>query len=104
MQIFGSLNLLMAVLGPSWPLLGPIWPKNCPQNGSQSGPKMVQKLVQKMTHGNVKIKPILGPNMDPKIDHLGERRQQSQEAGAILKPLVSKMAPRWLKTSPNSPR
>jgi hypothetical protein len=35
---------------------------------------------------------------------LGDHRAQSQEAGAILKALVSKMAPRWLKTSPNGPR
>ena len=104
MQICGSLKLLMALLGPSWPILGPIWPPNDPQNCPQSGPTMVQKLVQKMTPKKVKFKPILGPKMDREMDHLGERRQQSQEAGAILKALVSKMGPRWLKTSPNSPR
>ena len=42
--------------------------------------------------------------MGPKRGHLGRAPEQSQEAGAILKALVSKMAPRWLKTSPNSPR
>ena len=45
MQILGSLKFLMAVVGPSWPLLGPI----VPQNGPQSGPKHVQKLVQQIT-------------------------------------------------------
>ena len=67
MQILGSLKLLMALLGPSWPLLGPIWPPNGPQNGPQSNPNMVQKLVQKMTPKKSKIKPILGPKMDPKM-------------------------------------
>ena len=39
MQDFGSLRLLVALLGPSWPLLGPIW--------SQI-PKMAPKVVQKV--------------------------------------------------------
>ena len=65
---------------------------------------MVQKLVKKMTPKNVNFKTILGPKMDPKMDHLGDQEAQAQEAGAILKALVSKMAPRWLKTSPNNPR
>ena len=70
------------------------------QNGPQSCQTNVQKLVQKMTPTNVKIKTILGL----KMGNLGEQWAQSQEAGAILKALVSKMAPRWLKTSPNNPR
>ena len=82
----------MGLLGPSWPLLGPIWPQNGPQNGPQSGPKMVEKLVPKIPPENQKIELILGPEMDPKMGHLGGPRQQSQEAGAILKALVSKMA------------
>ena len=36
--------------------------------------------------------------------YLGGQEAQAQEAGAILKALVSKMAPRWLKMSPKSPR
>ena len=54
-----------------------------------------------MTPKNVKFKPILSPKMDPEMSYLGGQEAQSQEAGAILKALVSKMAPRWLKTSPN---
>ena len=69
-----------------------------------SGPKMVQKLVQKMTPKNVKFKPILGPKMDPKMGNLGEGAPQAQPAGALLKALVSKMAPRWLKMASSSPR
>jgi hypothetical protein len=52
---------------------------------------MVQKLVQKMTPKNVKFKPILGPKMDPKMGYLGGQPARAQEAGAILKALVSKM-------------
>ena len=104
MQILGSLKLLMALLSPSWPLLGPIWPQNGPQNAPQSGPKMVQKLVQKMTPKNANFKPILGPKMDPKMSYLGEGAAQAEPAGALLKALVFKMAPRWLKMASSSPR
>jgi hypothetical protein len=47
MQDFGSLKLLVALLGPSSPLLGPIWSQNGPQNGPKSCPKNAQKFVQK---------------------------------------------------------
>ena len=104
MQICASLMLLMVLLGPYWPLLGPIWPPNGPQNSPQSGPKMVQKIVLNMTPKNVKFKPILGPKMDPKMCCLGDQEERAQEAGAILKALVSKMPPSRVKTSPNSSR
>ena len=104
MQLFGSLKLLMALLGPSWPLLGPIWSQNGPQNGPKSGPKSAQNSVQKMDPKITPKIPVLGPKMDPKMGHLGGAPAQSQEAGAILKALVSKMAPRWLKMAPSSPR
>ena len=32
MQVFGSLKLSMALLGSSWPLLGPIWSQNWSKN------------------------------------------------------------------------
>ena len=67
MQLFGSLESLMALLGTYWPLLGPIWSQNGSQNGPKSGPKSVQKLVPKMTPKNVNVEPILGPKMGPKI-------------------------------------
>ena len=76
--------------------MAPKWPPKLPKNGQKTGPKNVPQ--------NVKAKLILGPNFFPKIGYLGDQEAQSQEAGAILKALVSKMAPRWLKTSPNSPR
>ena len=41
MQLFGSLELLMALLGSSCPLLGPIWSQNGPQNGPKICPKNV---------------------------------------------------------------
>ena len=104
MQVFDTLKLLMTLLGPSWPLLGRSGPKMGPQNNPKSGPKHVQKLVQKI---NPKINtnlPMLGPNMDPKIAQDGEGGAQANPAGAILKALVSQMAPRWLKMAPSSPR
>ena len=47
-----------------------------------------------MTPNKTKIKPILGPKMDPKMRYLGDQPARSQEAGAILKALVSKMSPK----------
>ena len=95
MQLFGTLKLLMALLGSSWPLLGPIWPQNGPQNGPQSG---------QMTPKKVNFKPILGPKMDPKMVQDGEGGAQAEPAGALLKALVFKMVPRWVKMAPRSPR
>ena len=71
MQVFGSLKLSMALLGSSWPLLGPIWSQNGPQNGPQNYPKGVKKIVQNTTPKKVNFKLILGPKMDPKMGHLG---------------------------------
>ena len=42
--------------------------------------------------------------MDPKMGNLGEPQQRAEPAGALLKALVSKMAPRWLKMASSSPR
>ena len=104
MQVFGSLKLSMALLGSSWPLLGPIWSQNGPQNGPQNCPKMVQKVVQKTTPKKVNFKPILDPKMGPKMSNFGGAAAQAEPAGAHLKALVSKMAPRWLKMASSSPR
>ena len=67
MQLFGSLELLMALLGSSCPLLGPIWSQNGSKMGPKSGPKSDQKVVQKMTPKFTQKMPILGPQnpLDP---------------------------------------
>ena len=104
MQVFGYLKLLMALLGSSWPLLGPIWSQNGPQNGPQNCQKVVQKMVQKTTPKKVNFKPILGPKMGPKIGYFGGAAPWANPAGALLKALVFKMAPRWLKMASSSPR
>ena len=62
--------------------------------------KKVQKLVQKMTPKKVNFKQILGP----KMGNFGEAAAQAEPAGALLKALVFKMAPRWLKMASSSPR
>ena len=48
MQFFGSLKLLMALLGLSWSLLGGSGPKRGFQNDFKSLVKSDQKVVQKM--------------------------------------------------------
>ena len=104
MQDFRYLKLLVALLGPSWPLLGPIWSQNGPQNCPQSGPKSVQKLVQKMTPEITKNKPIWGPKMDPEM---GSKNVSNIGPSLLGHPLAqdgAKMAPRWLKMPKMRPR
>ena len=76
-RYFGALD---APLEPIMAPLGPIWSQTVPKMGPQMAPNRV------------------------KMGHLGDHRAQSQEARAILKALVSKMAPRWLKIVSSSPR
>ena len=57
-----------------------------------------------MTPQKMEIKPICVPKMGPKITQNGEVQVQENLDGAILEALVSKMAPRWLKMAPSSPR
>ena len=54
-------------MGPSWPLLGPIWSQNGPQNGPKSGPKSAQKLVQKNRPKNNAKNAGFGPQNAPKL-------------------------------------
>ena len=49
MQLFGSLKLLMALLGSSCPLFGRSGPKMASKMAPKSDPKSDQKVVQKMT-------------------------------------------------------
>ena len=72
MQLFGSLELLMALLGSSWSLLGPIWFQNCSQNDPKSCQKHIQKIVQKMTPEITKNGRILDPKMGAKMGQDGE--------------------------------
>jgi len=104
MQVFRFLKLSMGLLGSSWPLLGPIWSQNGPQNGPKNCPKVVKQIVQKTTPEKLIFKPIWGPKMDPQISHFGEGAARAEPAGALLKVLVFKMAPRWLKMAPRNPR
>ena len=103
-QLFGSFKLLIALLGSSWPLLGPIWSQNGPQNGPQNCLKVVPKIVQKMASKKVHFRQILGPKLGPKIGNFGGTAAQSERDGALLEALVFKMAPRWLKMASRSPR
>ena len=57
---FGALKLLMALLGPSWLLLGPIWFQKGPKNGPRNYPKVVQKMIQKTAPPTTHSKTILG--------------------------------------------
>ena len=109
MQDFGSFKLLVALLGPSWPLLGPIWSQNGPQNGPKSGPKSAQKLVQKMdpnlTPKNASFGPQNGPKLGSKIPRDIDPSLLGQSSGATWPqdgPKMAqdaqdapKMAPRW---------
>ena len=116
MQDFGSLKLLVAILGPSSPLLGPIWSQNGPQNGPKSYQKNAQRLVQKMDPKITPKMPVLGPKMAPKLgskiprdidpSHLGHpsgaRWPQDGPKMAQDAQDAPKMAPRWPKIAPRA--
>ena len=73
MQVFGTLKLLVVLLGPSWLLWGRSGPKKAPKIGSQMALS-------------------------------GQQEAQAQPAGALLKTVLFKMAPGWLKMAPSNPR
>ena len=58
--LFRFLELLLALLGSSWRLLGRSWAQSGPQNGPKSDPKLVPKLVQKRILLLLDFRPILG--------------------------------------------
>ena len=69
-EVCGSLKLLLALMGLSWPLLEPIWS----QNGGQTTPKTCQtKLIQKSIPKRHQYRARNGPSMDPKT---GPRQPQ----------------------------
>ena len=53
----------MAILEPSWLVLGPIWSQNGPDNDPKKYPKVVQKMVQKTAPDMLNDKMILGSNL-----------------------------------------
>ena len=63
MILFGAVKLFMAIYGPSWLLLGPIWYQNGPENGPRNYPKVVQKMIQKPAPPKTHSKTILGSNL-----------------------------------------
>ena len=58
MQLFGSLKLLMSLLGSSCPLLGRSGPKMGPKMGFKSVPKSDQKMIQNMFKTNPSKRPV----------------------------------------------
>jgi hypothetical protein len=125
MQDFESSKLLVALLGSSSPILGPIWSQNGPQNGFKSGPKNAQKTVQKMNPKITPKMPVLDLEMVPKMgsklprdidpSHLGhpsgarwpqdgpKMTQDAQDAPKMAS-RWPKIATRWAKMPPSSPR
>ena len=65
MILFGALKLFMALLGPSWLLLGSIWSQKGPENGPRNYPKVVQKMFQKTAPKQMNSKTSLGSNLAP---------------------------------------
>ena len=92
MQFFGSLKLLMALLGLSWSLLGGSGPKRGFQNDLNSLVKSDQKVVQKM----IKKRTNFGfQNGCQKVAPTGPCSGK-----VFLKTVNSKMPSRWPKSGP----
>ena len=65
MILFGAVKLFMALYGPYWLLLGPIWSQNNPENDPKKYPRVVQKKVQKTAPNMLNSKTSLGSNLAP---------------------------------------
>ena len=83
MILFGALKPFMALLGPSWLLLGPIWSQNSPENGPRNYPKVVQKMIQKTAPQKMNSKTILGSNLGPFWGQMAPKSQPCELAGTI---------------------
>ena len=70
----------MAILDPSWLLLGPIWSQNGPGNDPKKYPKNVQKKVQKTAPKMLNSKMILGSNLTQFSGQIASKTQQSKYA------------------------
>ena len=81
MQDFGPLKLWMALLGTSWPLLGPIRSRNGCQHSHKKYPKNDPQNDFNYHQKNIS----LGPKMDPKMGRNGEMEAQAQmEASGVF--------------------
>ena len=83
MRVFGTLKLLMVLLGPSWLLLGRSGPKIDPEMGPQMAPN---RPPNHLKEGRCKLKTIKNVKL---LLNLGSG---------------FKMVPRWLKMAPSSTR
>ena len=79
MILFGALKLFMALLGPSWLLLGSIWSQNGPENNPRNYPKLVQKKIPKTAPPKINSKTILGSNLGP----FWAKKSTGHSAGAL---------------------
>ena len=79
MQVFGTLKLLMAILGPSWLLLG--------RSGPKMGPQMHPNRPQNhLKDGRCKLKTMKNVKL------------------TLILELGFEMCPRWPKMAPGSTR
>ena len=99
MQLFGSLRLLMALLGSSCPLFGRSGPKMGPKMVTKSGPKSDEKVGQNgPQNGPQKVR--IFDQFDREISLRRFRFSEIFRDGAFYKTLTSKMPSRWPKNGP----
>ena len=100
MQLFGSLKVLMALLGSSCPLLGRSGPKMGPKMGPKSGPKSDQKVVQKMTPKMTKKSANFGPQNGPQNGPRWRDLLTVPKDGHLFFARWPRDGPRWPKMTP----
>ena len=105
MQVFGTLKLLMAFLGLSWPLLarsGPkIDPRNCPM--VQKLPKVGQKIDLETSNKTVNLEQFSGPIFGPLMVPNSEQTPTVSNVPVLTGP-VFRVEPRWPKTTLRWPK
>jgi len=75
MQLFGTVKLLIAILGSSCPLSGPIWSQHVSKMGPNTGQKSYQQVARKMIPKISQKNAHFGPQKwAPKLDQNGAQK------------------------------
>ena len=81
LPLFRYLEVLMALLGPSWRLLGRSWSQNGPQKRPKSDPQFIQKFAPKKLVKKVTKETRFSINFDTQNEILNRLRRRDTLTG-----------------------